>query len=302
VQEGGLVDLEQTRQVMLRNTAQEALRGFGSWWMDLPAQGWFEDARIWEMMVKLQPVDAAMAQRARPFTPDIAAILDEDSMCFLPGGSAAFAMPLIYDARAAMGRSGAPYGQYLLEDVIGKKVPAKLQVYLAAWSLTPAERAALVKPHPNSVRAWCYAPGYIRDGRLDPEGIKDLTGFEVRPVSVVPAAVTPTEAGLKAGLTEGWEALSQWSPREPVTPLFAPVATPAETWATYTDGSPAIAVRRTARGVDAFIGVPKPTPELARARAHRPTRAARARWPACVACVRARAPRPRRRRYPCHRG
>jgi hypothetical protein len=142
VLEGGLVDLEQTQQVMLRNTAQEALRGFGSWWMDLPAQGWFNDARIWEMMVKLQPVDAALAQRARPFTPEIAAIIDEDSMCHLPGGSATFARPLIYEARAALGRSGAPYGQYLLEDVIAKNVPAKLQVYLAAWALTPQERAA----------------------------------------------------------------------------------------------------------------------------------------------------------------
>ena len=68
-QEGGLVDLKQTRQVMLRNTAQEALRGFGSWWMDLPAQGWFNDARIWEEMVRLRPVDAAMLKRARPSPP-----------------------------------------------------------------------------------------------------------------------------------------------------------------------------------------------------------------------------------------
>lgn len=265
VQEGGLVDLEQTQQVMLRNTAQEALRGFGSWWMDLPAQGWFNDARIWEMMVKLQPTDAAMAIRKRPFTPEIAALIDEDSMCFLPGGSAAFARPLIYDARAALGRSGAPYGQYLLEDVIAKKVPAKLQVYLAAYSLTPAERAALKQPHPNTVRAWCYAPGYIQSDRLDVNGIKDLTGFEVKPVSVVPAAVTPTEAGRKVGLTEGWEAVNSWAPKEPVTPLFSPVASGDEVWATYTDGSPALAVRRTNRGVEAFIGLPQLTPELVRA-------------------------------------
>jgi len=265
VQEGGLVTLEQTQQVMLRNTAQESLRGFGSWWMDLPAQGWFDDARIWEMMVKLQPVDAAMAQRARPFTPEIAAILDEDSMCFLTGGSGAFARPLIYDARAALGRSGAPYGQYLLEDVIAKRVPAKLQVYLAAWSLTAAERAALVKSHPNSVRVWCYAPGYIQADRFDAAGIKDLTGFEVKPVSAFPAAVTPTEAGKQVGLTEGWEAVNSWAPKAAITPLFAPTATPEETWATYADGSPAVAVRKSARGVDVFLGVPMLTPELVRA-------------------------------------
>jgi hypothetical protein len=264
-QEGGLVDLEQTQQVMLRNTAQEALRGFGSWWMDLPAQGWFNDARIWDMMVKLQPVDAAMAQRTQPFTPEIAAIVDEDSLCHLTGGSAAFARPLVYDGRAALGRCGAPYGQYLLEDVVAGKVPAKLQVYLAAYALTPAERAALLKPHPEVTRVWCYAPGYIQADRLDRAGVTDLTGFQVTAVTLPTTAVTLTPAGKRAGLSEGWEAVNPWGPKEPVTPLFAVTATPDETWATYSDGSPAVVVRRTARGLDAFVGIPKLTPELLRA-------------------------------------
>jgi len=30
---GGVDNLRQTQQVMLRNTAQAALRGFGTWWM-----------------------------------------------------------------------------------------------------------------------------------------------------------------------------------------------------------------------------------------------------------------------------
>ena len=108
VQEGGLVDLQQTRQVMRRNTAQAAIRGFGTWWMDLPAQGWFNDARIWEEMVLLRPLDAAMIDRRGPFAAEIAAVVDEESMCHLAGGSAAVGGGLIYDARAALGRCGAP--------------------------------------------------------------------------------------------------------------------------------------------------------------------------------------------------
>ncbi len=141
VQEGGLVDLQQTRQVMRRNTAQAAIRGFGTWWMDLPAQGWFNDARIWKEMLLLDSVDAAMLDRREPFAPEIAAIVDEESMCHLPGGSAVLARSLIYDARAALGRCGAPYGQYLLDDVLVGRVPAKLQVLLSAWALSPAKRA-----------------------------------------------------------------------------------------------------------------------------------------------------------------
>lgn len=265
-QEGGLVDLLQTQQVMLRNTAQEALRGFGCWWMDLPAQGWFNDARIWEEMVRLHPVDEAMARRTKRFTPDIAAILDEDSMCHLPGGSAAFVRPLVYDARASLGRSGAPYGQYLLDDALAGKVPAKLQFYLAAWALTPAERGQLKASRAlNTTRVWCYAPGYVYSDRLDVAGIKEVTGFEAHPVSPAAAAVTPTPVGTAAGLTGGWEAANPWGPTGPIQPLFAVTATPQETWATYPDGSPAVVVRKTRGGTDVFLGVPALTPELVRA-------------------------------------
>lgn len=260
VQEGGLVDLEQTRQVMRRNTAQAAIRGFGTWWMDLPGQGWFNDARIWEEMRLLRPLDAAMLDRRGPFAPEVAAILDEDSMCHLPGGSAAFASDLIYHGRAALGRSGAPYGQYLLEDAASGRVPAKLQVFLAAWALTPEERAALAaRREAGSVRVWCYAPGYLYPDRADVAGIREVSGFEARVLPGTKAEAAPTPAGRGLGLAE------PWGVKAPVRPLFTVAASAEETLATYPDGSPAVAMRRSAKGVDVFVGVPKLTPELVRA-------------------------------------
>jgi hypothetical protein len=260
VQEGGLVNLEQTQQVMLRNTAQEALRGFGSWWMDLPAQGWFDDAHIWDMMRALRPVDTAMLSRARTFTPEIAAIVDENSMCHLAGGSQPVAVELVYDARAAMGRSGAPYGQYLLDDALAGNVPAPLQFFLAAWALNPTQRAALTTRSPRgATRVWCYAPGYIYPDRVSVAGIKEVTGFEARLAGVAKADATPTDAGRKLGLN------AAWGPKGPVSPLFTVTATPEETLATYADGSPAVALRTSDAGIDVFVGVPKLTPELVRA-------------------------------------
>ena len=259
-QEGGLVNLEQTRQVMRRNTAQAALRGFGTWWMDLPAQGWFNDARIWEEISLLQPVDAAMLKRKTRFMPDIAAIVDEDSMCHLPGGSAAFAAELICHVRAALGRSGAPYGQYLLDDAVAGRIPAKLQVFLAAWALTPEERTALAAQRkPDTVRVWCYAPGYLYPDRVDSAGIKEVTGFEAKAITSGTAVVTPTEAGKKLGLRESWGQQQQ------IRPLFSVTALADETLATYADGSIAVAMRRSEKGIDVFIGVPQLTPELLRA-------------------------------------
>jgi beta-galactosidase len=257
---GGLVNLRQTQQVMLRNTAQAALRGFGTWWMDLPGEGWFNDAAIWEEQKQLMPVERAMLKRARPFSPEIAAIVGEDSMCHLTGGSSVAAKPLIYDARAALGRSGAPFGQFTLTDALAGKVPAKLQIFLAAWSLTPAERRTLTANRPpDTTRVWCYAPGYLLPDRTDITAMNEVTGFKHRAVYPLSAEVTPTEVGRKLGLTE------PWGPKEAVQPLFAVDATPEETLATYSDGSPAVALRRSQSGLDIFLGVPALTPQLVRA-------------------------------------
>ena len=257
---GGLDNLRQTQQVMLRNTAQAALRGFGTWWMDLPGEGWFNDAAIWEVQKRLMPVERAMLKRARPFKPEIAAIVGEDSMCHLTGGSGVAAKPLIYDARAALGRCGAPYGQFTLADAVAGKVPAKLQIFLAAWSLTPAERRALTVNRPlNTTRVWCYAPGYLLPDRADLAAMNEVTGFKHRAVSLDSAEATPTAAGRE----QGWA--KSWGPKEAIQPLFAVEASPAETLAVYKDGSPALAIRRSPRGLDIFVGVPALTPELVRA-------------------------------------
>ena len=126
-------------------------------------------------------------------------------MCHLPGGSAAFAAQLIYEGRAALGRSGAPYGQYLFADVIAGKVPARLQIFLSAWALTPGERVDLAaKRNPGTTRVWCYAPGYVYPDRCDVAGIKEITGFEAAVAKVATAEVVPSEAGRKLGLTTGW--------------------------------------------------------------------------------------------------
>lgn len=260
VQEGGLVNLRQTQQVMLRNTAQAALRGFGTWWMDLPGEGWFNDAAIWAEQESLRPLERAMLKRARPFMPEIAAIVGEDSLCHLTAGSSTAAKPLIYDARAALGRCGAPYGQFTLTDALTGNVPAKLQILLAAWSLSAAERLALVTHRPpNTTRVWCYAPGYLLPDRSDVAAMNEVTGFKHRAVSPSSAEATPTEAGRKLGL------MKPWGPKEAVQPLFTIAATAEETLATYSDGSPAVAVRRNQRGLDIFLGVPGVTPELVRA-------------------------------------
>jgi len=257
---GAVADLQQTRDVMLRNTAQAALRGFATWWMDLPGEGWFADPAIWEEIVRLRPVDEAMTERSERFTPEIAAIIGEDSICHLAAGGNAVSRPLVYFARGVLGRCGAPYGQYMLAQAVAGNVPARLQIYLSAWALTPEQRERLsTNRAPGVTRVWCYAPGYLLPDRADLLAMSELAGFDCIPISPDTAQVTPTDRGRALGLTEAW------GPAAKIEPLFAAAATPEETLATWPDGSAAVAMRRSDDGLDVFVGVPELTVPLLRA-------------------------------------
>jgi hypothetical protein len=260
-QYGGVEDLPQTKAVLVRNTAQAALRGFGTWWMDLPGKGWFDDDRIWDEHRRLGPLDAAMLRRHAPFQPDVAMIVGEDSMNHLTGGSNVMARPLVYEARAAFGRSGAPYGQYMLRDAIGGDVPAKLQVFLAAWSLTPNQRRQLRNNRAAGVaRVWCYAPGYLLEDRADVVAMSEVGGFEHRLLDLETAVATPTDAGKALGL------VAPWGQQTRIRPLFTVIPKDDDQiLATYSDGSPAVVVRPRHSGADVFAGVPAWTSQLVRA-------------------------------------
>ncbi|MBN2507697.1 MAG: hypothetical protein JXQ71_13495 [Verrucomicrobia bacterium] len=131
-------------------------------------------------------------------------------------------------------------------------------------------------------RVWCWAPGSLYPDRQDVAGIPEVAGFKAHPVTLPSAEAAPTEEGRRRGLT------ASFGPRTAIQPLFAVEAHPEETWATYADGSVAVAARRHRRGRgvsgteltvgaaqtggwddeggwDVFVGTPRLTPELLRA-------------------------------------
>jgi hypothetical protein len=278
--------LEDTNKELVRNVAQEALRNFGTWWMDLGATGWFNDAGMWAEMARLEALDEAMLKKPTPFRPEVAAVIDERVVCRVSAGGALVTRPGIYEVRAPLGRMGAPYGQYLLDDVLAGRVEAKLYVLLNAWSLSADERARLLKATRGSVKIWCYAPGFFDDaaecgrglgaptaagmktesrGAVAPptfqasDAMRQLTGFDLKMVALPTARATPTEAGGKFGLQQAFGV------EKPVKPLFAATdAKPAEVLATYPDGSAAVTVRGARDGLSVFVGAPGLTSELLR--------------------------------------
>lgn len=262
-QEGVCMDLEQTRQVLLRNTAQAIIRGFGCWWMDLPACGWYMDPQLWKVMTRLEPFDRAMLDRKRSFTPEVAAIVDEESMMYLSLGRVS--QPFVSAPRAAYGRAGAPYGQYLLSDVLKKPLDAKLQIFQSAWYMTPEKLAAIEAQRaakPGVTRVWCWAPGYLTPGGKDVGGIEKLTGFKGKALAPTTGDATATAEGRRRGLPEHIAT----DGTKPFLDLFGVEASDAETWARFENGTPAIAARKNASGgYEVFLGTPACPVDLVRA-------------------------------------
>lgn len=243
--------LEATNTELTRNVAQESLRNFGTWWMDLTQTGWFNDPAMWQQMKKLNALDEVMLKTPTPFHPEVAAIVDESSMEFVAAGAQAVARACAYEARQKLGRMGTPYGQYLLDDVLAGKVNARLYVMTNAWSLTAAQREKLREVTRGRMCIWCYAPGWLDGGQPSREAMQQLTGFKLEPTTAIKAWATPSSDVLKQA----------FGLHQPVKPLFAVAdGRPDEVLAKYSDGSAAVAIR----GDSIFVGAPGVTTELLR--------------------------------------
>ena len=129
-----------TREILMRDSAADILRGYGDWWMDLLGRGWFRDEEIWKVRGALNRLDDMMMGRKGQYAPQIASVVHEDS--FLCGGWEEMRYKQI--DRNGFAKCGADYGQYLLSDVL-ENPPASVKIfYLAvANDLAPDVRKKL---------------------------------------------------------------------------------------------------------------------------------------------------------------
>lgn len=130
-----------TRNFLLRNSAKCILRGHGDWWMDLCGRGWFRDEELWRLRSSLKEMDNALLNRKAPYSPEIALVLDEESLMMNGWNSSRLVWPFLN--RVGLERLGATYGQYLLDDVLDNPPDAKLFVLAFVRDLPSEKRAKL---------------------------------------------------------------------------------------------------------------------------------------------------------------
>lgn len=256
-------------EVLKRTVAQEAIRGMGEWWMDLPGLGWFDDEEYWRTLAAFAPDERRLMARRAPYAPDVALTIHEEGHLHCGAAASQWTGPLVQRARGCAARSGFAFGQYLWEDVLARPTGAKLEINLSSYYVSP-ETLARAKRHaaatPDVTRVWCWAPGYVTDRGFDAANTEALTGFKVSPRSLKTGIVTPTAAGRAAGFPEGVGV------RLPSGPWLAVETRPGdEVWATWSDGSAAVVLRphEGSRGYEVFYGAGGWTPQILRALADR---------------------------------
>ncbi len=127
-----------TQQCFMRDSAVQILRGYGDWWMDLFGRGWFRDEDVWKVRRKLNALDDLMLARKKPYSPEVAVVVNEES--FLGNGWGSRPRMLKLRERGGYGTCGATYGQYLLNDVLADPPDAKLFVMAFVPDMTEAQR------------------------------------------------------------------------------------------------------------------------------------------------------------------
>ena len=263
---GRAATLQETLAVHDRNLARIAVRGAACWWMDLPGAGWLDSVEIWDNCGRLKRLYDSLAPARRPYRPEVAVVVDEESLLHLAYGRQV-SMPLVHEIRRELYRMGVPLGFYLLSDVCAGKVPwPKVYIFLDAIALDEAQRRALVQQvrQPGKTAVWFYIPGFIAGTRASAELTSELIGMEVReetaPVSAQ-AIVSREAQALLPGVRVGEE----FGPAEALSPLLYVTDVGARPLATYlATGRIAAALKRIGGATSVFIGTLRATPSLLR--------------------------------------
>ena len=206
----------------------------------------------------LKAIDEPLLEHPSAYRPEVAAVIDEHTVLRLAAGSTVVTRPAIYEVRAALGRMGTPYGQYLLDDVLAGRVHARLFIMLNAWRFSATNG-------PRSRKSFA-GPRWSGATRRD---ISMATSPRPKPCGRSAGSrwlpARPPRPGKADG---GWHPAGPSAalrPDQPVRPLFSAAGlVPEQVLAAYPDGSAAVALRRSPDGVRFFVGVPGLTSDLLR--------------------------------------
>lgn len=177
-----------TEQAHLRALGRVMAHNTAIGFMDLWGEGWLDEESLWDKIgAVIQMYNASRQKLSRQATPDVVALIDEQSLLHIQRGEHFF-RKISNGLRDVLQRAGVSYGKYLQSDVLAPDFPtdAKLYLFLTPYRLTSEQRAAIKEKLQNGGKtlAWLYAPGSCEErpgpgGGME-EAVTDAVGLILR--------------------------------------------------------------------------------------------------------------------------
>ena len=132
-------NLKDSTSVLVRNSAECAIRNFATWLMDLGATGWYDSPELWSASASLERLDRYFLENPTPYAPEVGVFLSERSVLKFSDGRFSSGISRF---RRSLNLLSAPYAQYDLDDLLSGRVAApKLTIILNNEALDNATRA-----------------------------------------------------------------------------------------------------------------------------------------------------------------
>jgi hypothetical protein len=197
--------IEDSLQVLKTVFAKVLISGSANWWFDLWG-GWYDNERILSLFAQMQKIGDESLDRPRRSIAQIAVLLDENSYRYRPFAAAQHGGRLswIDGQLAELGKVGAPYDLYLLDDVKDLELSQyRMVIFLNAFVLSEDQRRIIADRcmSENRLLVWMYAPGLIKD-KLSIDNVSSLLDMKLQIDAAHPAS---TIALNLAGATIAYE-------------------------------------------------------------------------------------------------
>jgi hypothetical protein len=175
---GKTATYEESLAMQQREFANVMCNACGMWWFDMGG-GWYDDEKMMTEIGKMKAIADQTIKLDRTPVSEIALIVDDASLAYLQVANR-ISVPLLLQQIPEMGRIGAPFSYYSLDD-LDVMPEHKMYVFVNCFAPTEKQRASIdrIVKHNDNLALWVYAPGFIRNGKVDIHGMKHLTGMDI---------------------------------------------------------------------------------------------------------------------------
>ncbi len=182
---GRTEDLQGTLAVLQRSVAHTLTKAAGLWWFDMTG-GWYDRPEIARCMARAREIAELGDRLRRPPTPGpvqaLAVVMDDQTPLCLSLGDALVRPFLTKQASCELGRIGAPYHTYLVDDLEDPRMPEyRCYLFLNTFCLTARQRRTIASrvSRDGKVAVWIYAPGFVQEDGLSVAAASELTGMQL---------------------------------------------------------------------------------------------------------------------------